>query len=103
MDAAIRQYLVTIGRKGGSVTSPQKEIAVRANGAKGGRPRRDGMPPGSKPLEEVLELIETSPVAEQAKLDFAMLARQSARLYKRGQPWLPREEVLRIRSSLHLS
>jgi hypothetical protein len=32
---------VTIGRLGGRSTSPAKVAASRANGAKGGRPRKD--------------------------------------------------------------
>ena len=32
---------VALGRRGGSVTSDAKAAAVRANGAKGGRPKKD--------------------------------------------------------------
>jgi hypothetical protein len=35
-----RSTAATLGRKGGSVTSPAKRQASRANGALGGRPRR---------------------------------------------------------------
>jgi len=36
----VRQFLSEIGRKGGSVSSDKKVEAARANGAKGGRPRK---------------------------------------------------------------
>lgn len=35
---AVKQYLAAIGRKGGAVKSEAKTAAVRANGARGGRP-----------------------------------------------------------------
>jgi hypothetical protein len=35
-----KTWMAEIGRKGGSVTSEAKAAAVRANGAKGGRPRK---------------------------------------------------------------
>lgn len=35
-----KAWMAEMGRKGGSVTSEAKIAAVRANGAKGGRPRR---------------------------------------------------------------
>jgi hypothetical protein len=37
---AVRQFLSEIGRKGGCVSSDKKVEAARANGAKGGRPRK---------------------------------------------------------------
>jgi hypothetical protein len=47
----------TLGRTGGSVTSPAKAQAARANGASGGRPKKTrpvtflvNPPPGAKPL-----------------------------------------------------
>ena len=42
MDSAVAKYLKKIGRKGGSVRSKAKAEAARANGKKGGRPRKDG-------------------------------------------------------------
>ena len=33
-------HAVELGRKGGAATSPAKTAAARANGAKGGRPRK---------------------------------------------------------------
>jgi general stress protein YciG len=36
----VRQFLSEIGRKGGCVSSDKKVEAARANGAKGGRPRK---------------------------------------------------------------
>jgi len=37
---SVRQFLSDIGRKGGCVSSDKKIEAARANGAKGGRPRK---------------------------------------------------------------
>jgi len=36
----VRQFLSEIGRKGGCVSSDKKIEAARANGAKGGRPKK---------------------------------------------------------------
>jgi len=36
----VRQFLSEIGRKGGCVSTDKKVEAARANGAKGGRPRK---------------------------------------------------------------
>jgi hypothetical protein len=40
MKAEVTKWLSRIGRKGGVKTSPAKLAAARANGAKGGRPRK---------------------------------------------------------------
>jgi hypothetical protein len=37
----VRDFLSRIGRKGGSVRSEAKAAACRANGKKGGRPRKN--------------------------------------------------------------
>ena len=37
---SVRQFLSDIGRKGGCVSTDKKVEAARANGAKGGRPRK---------------------------------------------------------------
>jgi hypothetical protein len=37
-----RQWMQELARRAGSVTSPAKAAAARANGAKGGRPRKMG-------------------------------------------------------------
>jgi Protein of unknown function (DUF2442) len=37
-----RSWMSELARRGGSVTSPAKAAAARANGAKGGRPRKAG-------------------------------------------------------------
>lgn len=42
LDKAIREYLASLGKKGGSSTSKAKAKAARENGKKGGRPRKDG-------------------------------------------------------------
>jgi general stress protein YciG len=36
----VRDYLATIGRKGGEATTPAKQAASRANGKRGGRPKK---------------------------------------------------------------
>jgi hypothetical protein len=38
---AVSQYMAKIGKQGGSAKSEAKAEAVRANGRKGGRPRKD--------------------------------------------------------------
>ena len=98
MNSKLKRYLATIGKRGGSATSPKKGSAVRINGTKGGRPRKDGMPPGSMPLEDVMEWIETSRLTRKAMRDLSLWARSTARLFKDRQPWLNREEVIRVRS-----
>lgn len=40
MNKKIKEYLASIGSKGGSVSSPDKKKAAKKNGAKGGRPRK---------------------------------------------------------------
>lgn len=37
---AVAKYLAEIGRKGGASTSPAKRAAAKANGKKGGRPKK---------------------------------------------------------------
>lgn len=37
---AVRAYMASIGARGGAVKSDAKALAVRANGRKGGRPRK---------------------------------------------------------------
>jgi len=37
---SVRQFLSEIGRKGGCVSTEKKVEAARANGAKGGRPKK---------------------------------------------------------------
>lgn len=41
MNSAVQQYLASIGRKGGKATSKAKAQTARANGQKGGRPRKE--------------------------------------------------------------
>ena len=40
MDPSIREYFRVIGQKGGQAASEKKAAASRANGAKGGRPKK---------------------------------------------------------------
>ena len=40
-----------LGKRGGSVSSPAKTVAVRLNARKGGRPRKKPAPPVSPPPE----------------------------------------------------
>jgi len=40
MNDAVRKYLAEIGAKGGAVASEAQKAAARANGAKGGRPKK---------------------------------------------------------------
>jgi hypothetical protein len=42
LDKNIREYLAALGKKGGEKTSAAKVKAARANGRKGGRPRKAG-------------------------------------------------------------
>ena len=37
---AVREYMAAIGTRGGAVSTDAKAAAARANGAKGGRPRK---------------------------------------------------------------
>jgi hypothetical protein len=37
---AVAAYLAKIGRKGGKAKTPEKQVASRANGKKGGRPKK---------------------------------------------------------------
>lgn len=41
MEKSVTAYLSDIGRRGGMVKSAAKSAAARANGLKGGRPRKD--------------------------------------------------------------
>ncbi len=41
---AVAAYLSKIGKKGGEATTPAKQAAARANGAKGGRPKKQADP-----------------------------------------------------------
>jgi hypothetical protein len=46
----MRQYLASIGRRGGAAKSDKKAAASRANGKKGGRPRKQkDVPRGTEP------------------------------------------------------
>jgi hypothetical protein len=38
MNSAVRDYLASIGKKGGAVASEAQKAAARENGKKGGRP-----------------------------------------------------------------
>jgi len=40
-DSIIRQAMSLLGKRGGKVTSRAKSAAARANGKKGGRPRKE--------------------------------------------------------------
>lgn len=100
MTLELKQYFAEIGKRGGSAKSGPKASAVRTNGALGGRPRKDGMPPGSKPLDDILEWVEHSQLADNAKFDLSIWARQTARLFKDGEPWLNREQVLKVTSMI---
>ena len=96
MNQALRKYFSKIGTRGGRVISKKKKAAVRNNGALGGRPRKDGMPPGSKPLEVVVEWITSSDLVAEAKREMKIWARWKASLFKDGEPWLKREDVVKI-------
>ena len=37
---AVSAYLTQIGKKGGAATTPAKQASSRANGKKGGRPKK---------------------------------------------------------------
>ncbi len=100
MTSALKEYFSSIVKGGGEAATVKKIAAVRLNGARGGRPRKHGMPPGSIPLEVILEGIETSELTDQAKLDLTMWARSTARLFRFGQPWLNREEVIKVNSMI---
>jgi hypothetical protein len=52
MNMAVKKYLSTIGKKGGSVTSEAKTAASRANGKRGGRPISEQVDTYGMPLEE---------------------------------------------------
>lgn len=41
----VKEYLASIGAKGGKSTSPKKQAASRANGLKGGAPSNYAPPP----------------------------------------------------------
>jgi len=40
-------WAVALGKRGGKTTTPAKAAAARANGAKGGRPKKDAPPKDS--------------------------------------------------------
>jgi hypothetical protein len=105
MNPEIKRYLAAIGRRGGLATSKEKASAVRKNGAKGGRPRKDGLPPGCKPLEEVLSWLNGAAFAESQKGDWIRYVNQHAfyRKHQRGSPvlgFVPREVVVELKEVL---
>lgn len=92
----LKQYLADIGKRGGSSKSARKASAVRMNGAKGGRPRKDGMPPGSEPLEDVVRRIEASNLPDEAKFDLTLWAQQTALRFTNGQAQISREGIIKV-------
>lgn len=69
---------------------------MRKNGALGGRPRKDGSPAGSKPLEDVLFAIDVSDLSKPAKRDLRLWAQSSATLFHEGRALLRRDEVVKV-------
>ncbi len=96
MNSELRKYFGTIGRRGGKAKTAERLSAVRKNGARGGRPRKDDMPPDSKPLENILEEIETSELVPDAKRELSIWDRSTAHLFKDGQPWPDREVLIKV-------
>ena len=54
------------------------------------------MPPGSKPLADLVEWIKSSDLPAPAKHDLRIWARWKATVYKDGEPWMRREDVARV-------
>ena len=99
MNDQLKAYFAQIGAVGGAVSSETKAAAVRANGAKGGRPRKDGLPPGARPLADVLDLIAKAPdISAPARRDLEAWARMEAHWTAQGLAYVPREPLARLAS-----
>jgi hypothetical protein len=61
MNDQLKACFVDIGRRGGATASKAKVAAVRANGAKVGRPRKDGLRPGARLLDVAGRWIDEAP------------------------------------------
>ncbi len=96
MNQELKNYLASIGKQGGCAKTEKKASAVRKNGTLGGRPRKDGLPPGSKALEDVLFAIDSSGLSEAAKRDLKTWASSSATLFSQGIPFLHRAEISKV-------
>lgn len=96
MNQELKAYLAGIGRRGGTVSTSKKAAAVRRNGTRGGRPRKDGRPPGSKPLDDVMMAIEASPKSKLAKRDLRLWAQANATLFHEGIALLGRDQVVQV-------
>ncbi len=103
MRAELKAYLAEIGRRGGNASSAKKAAAVRKNGALGGRPRKDGRPPGSKTLEDVLIAVESSTLSKPAERDLRLWTNSNATLFHEGVALLGRDQVAKVEAMIRRS
>ena len=82
------------------VSTERKASAVRVNGAKGGRPRKDGFPPGSRLLDDVLRALDASGLPAPFKRDLRSWINSHASYNSQGVGFLNRLDVLHVQQTV---